>query len=94
LSAIPTVLSEAPQQSLVSVTQIAVQEAPMTEQTVFGARRDDLPINENILSALKRHGFTKPDGQIVNPYKLDENLHFEESISFETGQKMTQLLAK
>jgi hypothetical protein len=60
-------------------------QGPYTEQTVFGARRNDLPINENAHHALKKYGFTKPDGQIDNPYKLDENLHFDESITFATG---------
>ena len=54
------------------------------EQSIFGAKRDDLPINENIYGALKKYGFTKADGQIFYPFKLDENLHFDESVSFET----------
>ena len=81
--AINTILSEAPEQSFVSVQQIAVPA--LTEQTIFGARKDNLPINENIYGALKKHGFTKADGQIFYPFKLDENLHFDESVSFDTG---------
>jgi len=54
--AINTILSEAPDQSFVSVQQIAVPA--LTEQSIFGERKDNLPINENIYGALKKHGFT------------------------------------
>ena len=64
----------------------------MELKNVFGSKSDH-SINQNVHTALLKHGFVNND-KILNPFKVDDNLYLDESINFETGKKLTELLVK
>lgn len=59
----------------------------------FGTKTEH-SLNQNVHSALIKHGFVNENNEILYPFKLTNFLFFDENLKFETFKKLVNCLSE